>query len=149
MKNLRDLEINDLKKLLEEMGEKPFRAKQIYTWLHQNLVEHYDEMTNISKGLRDRLSAEYSVALPETVEVLTSKIDGTKKFIFRMQDGHVIESVWMEYQHGHSVCISSQVGCRMGCKFCIDARRPRTESDERRDARTDLPDPAYDRCPGR
>lgn len=118
MKNLRDLEINDLKKLLEEMGEKPFRAKQIYTWLHQNLVEHYDEMTNISKGLRDRLSAEYSVALPETVEVLTSKIDGTKKFIFRMQDGHVIESVWMEYQHGHSVCISSQVGCRMGCKFC-------------------------------
>ena len=97
MKNLRDLEINDLKKLLEEMGEKPFRAKQIYTWLHQNLVEHYDEMTNISKGLRDRLSAEYSVALPETVEVLTSKIDGTKKFIFRMQDGHVIESVWMEY----------------------------------------------------
>ena len=118
MKNLRDLEINDLKKLLEEMGEKPFRAKQIYTWLHQNLVEHYDEMTNISKGLRDRLSAEYSVGLPETVEVLTSKIDGTKKFIFRMQDGHVIESVWMEYQHGHSVCISSQVGCRMGCKFC-------------------------------
>ena len=84
MKNLRDLEINDLKKLLEEMGEKPFRAKQIYTWLHQNLVEHYDEMTNISKGLRDRLSAEYSVALPETVEVLTSKIDGTKKFIFRI-----------------------------------------------------------------
>ena len=96
MKNLRDLELKDLKKLLEEMGEKPFRAKQIYSWLHQNLVEHYDEMTNISKGLRDKLSAEYSVALPETVEVLTSKIDGTKKFIFRMQDGHVIESVWME-----------------------------------------------------
>ena len=76
MKNLRDLELKDLKKLLEEMGEKPFRAKQIYTWLHQNLVEHYDEMTNISKGLRDQLRAEYSVALPETVEVHRVRLDG-------------------------------------------------------------------------
>ena len=118
MKNLRDIELNDMKKLLEEMGEKPFHAKQLYRWLHQHLVTDFDEMTNLSKPLREKLRASYSIALPETVEVLTSKIDGTKKFIFRMQDSHVIESVWMEYQHGHSVCISSQVGCRMGCKFC-------------------------------
>ncbi len=118
MKNLRDLEYKDLETLVAEMGEKPFRAKQIYQWLHVKLVDGYDEMTNVSKQLRDKLSENYSAALPKTVEVLTSKIDGTKKFINRMQDGHVIESVWMQYQHGNSVCISSQVGCRMGCKFC-------------------------------
>lgn len=118
MKNLRDLEYKDLEMLLSEMGEKPFRAKQIYQWLHVKLVDGYDEMTNVSKQLRDKLSENYSASLPKTVEVLTSKIDGTKKFINRMQDGHVIESVWMKYQHGNSVCISSQVGCRMGCKFC-------------------------------
>ncbi len=118
MKNLRDLERNELKSLLMEMGEKPFRAQQLYTWLHQKLCGNYDEMMNLPKTLREQLQAQYSIALPEPVDILTSRIDGTKKFIFRLEDGHVIESVWMEYQHGHSVCISSQVGCRMGCRFC-------------------------------
>ena len=100
------------------MGEKAFRAKQLYQWLHVKLANGYDEMTDLSKSLRARLAETHSAALPEAVEILTSKIDGTKKFIFRMHDGHVIESVWMKYQHGNSVCISSQVGCRMGCRFC-------------------------------
>ena len=118
MKNLRDLELKELQSVLEEMGEKPFRAKQLYAWLHQKIAGAYEDMTNLSKALREKLQAAYSIQLPEPVEILTSRIDGTKKFIFRLEDGHVIESVWMEYQHGHSVCISSQVGCRMGCRFC-------------------------------
>ncbi len=118
MKNIRDLELKDLEKLLSDMGEKSFRAKQIYEWLHVKLVSDFKEMTNLPEGLRTRLAADFTAALPECAEVLTSQIDGTKKFIFRLQDGHVIESVWMQYQHGNSVCISSQVGCRMGCRFC-------------------------------
>jgi 23S rRNA (adenine2503-C2)-methyltransferase len=118
MENLRDLDFNELTELLTTMGEKAFRAKQLYQWLHVKLANGYDEMTDLSKSLRARLAETHSAALPEAVEILTSKIDGTKKFIFRMHDGHVIESVWMKYQHGNSVCISSQVGCRMGCRFC-------------------------------
>lgn len=118
MENLRDLDFNELTELLTTMGEKTFRAKQLYQWLHVKLANGYDEMTDLSKSLRARLAETHSAALPEAVEILTSKIDGTKKFIFRMHDGHVIESVWMKYQHGNSVCISSQVGCRMGCRFC-------------------------------
>lgn len=118
MDDLRNYEMVELKALIRELGEKEFRAKQLYGWLHQKLVDTYEEMNNLPKGLRDRLAEIYSIALPEAVEVLTSKLDGTKKFIFRLQDGHVIESVWMQYKHGNSVCISSQVGCRMGCRFC-------------------------------
>ena len=118
MENLRDLDFNELTELLTTMGENAFRAKQLYQWLHVKLANGYDEMTDLSKSLRARLAETHSAALPEAVEILTSKIDGTKKFIFRMHDGHVIESVWMKYQHGNSVCISSQVGCRMGCRFC-------------------------------
>ena len=118
MENLRDYELPALKTLLTELGEKPFRAKQLYAWLHQRLAASYEEMTDLSKGLREKLAESYTVKLPEAAEILTSKLDGTKKFIFRLADGHVIESVWMQYQHGNSVCISSQVGCRMGCRFC-------------------------------
>ena len=118
MKNIRDLEIKELTELIESMGEKSFRAAQLYQWLHVKLADGFDEMTNLPKSLREKLSEDYYATLPETVEVLTSRIDETKKFINRMKDGHVIESVWMKYQHGNSVCISSQVGCRMGCKFC-------------------------------
>ena len=118
MENLRDLELDDVKKLMISLGEKPFRAEQIYTWLHQKLVGSYEEMSNISKTLREHLAEQYFVSLPEAVQILVSKLDGTRKYIFRMEDGNVIESVWMPYQHGISVCISSQVGCRMGCRFC-------------------------------
>ena len=99
------------------LGDKPFRAKQIYSWLHDHLVTSYDEMTNLSKSLREKLK-EYPVTALKMVDVQTSRIDGTQKYLFRLSDGNVIESVLMRYKHGNSVCISSQVGCRMGCRFC-------------------------------
>lgn len=117
-KSLRDLELPELRGLLSDMGEKSFRAAQLYQWLHKRGAGSYEELSNISLSLRERLKDNYSIALPEAVEVLSSRLDGTRKFILRMEDGHVIESVWMKYRHGNSVCISSQVGCRMGCRFC-------------------------------
>ena len=111
----------DMDEICSEMakiGEKSFRAKQIYEWLHVKLVTDFDEMTNISKDLREKLKANYCINMPKIVEIYKSKIDGTRKYLFQMQDGSIIESVLMKYKHGNSVCISSQVGCRMGCKFC-------------------------------
>lgn len=103
---------------IAKIGEKTFRAKQIYEWLHVKLVVDFDEMTNLSKDLREKLKANYCINMPKIVEIYKSKIDGTRKYLFQMQDGSIIESVLMKYNHGNSVCISSQVGCRMGCKFC-------------------------------
>ena len=100
------------------MGEKAFRAKQIYDWLHVKLVRSFDEMTNLSNDLRGRLKENYTLTTLEIVKVQESKIDGTRKYLFKLPDGNLIESVWMIYKHGNSVCVSSQVGCRMGCKFC-------------------------------
>ena len=111
----------DMDEICSEMakiGEKSFRAKQIYEWLHVKLVTDFDEMTNISKDLREKLKANYIINMPKIVEIYKSKIDGTRKYLFQLQDGSIIESVLMKYKHGNSVCISSQVGCRMGCKFC-------------------------------
>ncbi len=116
--DLRSLYVEELKELVRELGEKPFKASQIYDWLHKKQVSDYGEMTNLSRQLREKLAGEYPLYNMEAVQVQTSKIDGTKKFLFRLRDGYVIESVWMKYQHGNSVCISSQVGCRMGCRFC-------------------------------
>ena len=110
--------LDELKEYLNSIGEKPFRAKQIYKWLHQKLVESFDDMTNISKNLKEKLNNDFYIQSLEMVQVLTSKIDGTQKFLFRLNDGNVIESVLMRYKHGNSVCISTQVGCRMGCRFC-------------------------------
>jgi len=103
---------------LEKIGEKKFRGKQIYEWLHKNLVDGFEEMSNLSKELRNRLKAHYHLVHLQTLEVQTSKIDGTQKYLFELEDGNVIESVLMKYKHGNSICISSQVGCRMGCVFC-------------------------------
>lgn len=107
--------------LLEEMiscGEQRFRAKQIYEWLHVRLAEDFSEMTNLSKALRARLKEQYEILPVVMLEKQESRLDGTCKFLFRLHDGHVVESVWMRYHYGNSVCISSQVGCRMGCRFC-------------------------------
>lgn len=116
--DLRSMYPKELQQVMAELGEKPFKAKQLFEWLHQKRAKSYEEMTNLSKGLREKLSAEYPIENLEVLEVQESKLDGTKKFLFRLSDGNVIESVWMKYHHGNSVCISSQVGCRMGCKFC-------------------------------
>lgn len=108
----------ELSEALSLMGEKPFRAKQVYEWLHQKLVTDFEEMSSLSKELRRKLADSFSLTVLEPVEVKVSAIDGTRKYLFRLADGNVIESVWMQYHHGNSVCISSQVGCRMGCRFC-------------------------------
>ena len=116
--DIKSLTLEELSGQLKAMGLKAFRAKQIYQWLHEKLVESFDEMTNLSLGDRERLKERYRLTVLKPVEVLTSKIDGTRKYLFSLGDGNVIESVWMKYKHGNSVCISSQVGCRMGCRFC-------------------------------
>lgn len=117
----KDIRAYTYEELIEEMvsiGEKKFRAKQIYEWLHVKLADSFDEMSNISIPLRKKLDEQYIILPVEMVERQQSKIDGTNKFLFKLYDGNMVESVLMKYKHGNSVCISSQVGCRMGCRFC-------------------------------
>lgn len=112
------MSFEELEAVLADMGEKPFRAKQIFSWIHEKQVSDFSEMTNLSKVLRETLSKQSFLTTLHPVKVLVSKLDGTRKYLFRLADGNIIESVWMEYHHGNSVCISTQVGCRMGCRFC-------------------------------
>lgn len=116
--DIKSLTLEELTQVIRQMGDKPFRAKQIYQWLHQKLVTDFDAMGNIPKTLRDQLKEQFTLTALHPVDVKISQIDGTRKYLFRLADGNVIESVWMQYHHGNSVCISSQVGCRMGCRFC-------------------------------
>ena len=116
--DLKSLDLIELKECIKDMGEPAFRAKQLYEWLHIKQASGYDDMTNIPKSLKEKLSKDFSFTRLEVVEVQESHIDETKKFLFALSDGNVIESVFMKYRFGVSVCISSQVGCRMGCKFC-------------------------------
>ncbi|MDD6207224.1 MAG: 23S rRNA (adenine(2503)-C(2))-methyltransferase RlmN [Clostridiales bacterium] len=117
-KDIRSMTLEELTKDMEKMGEKAFRAKQVYQWLHEKLVEQFEDMTNLSKPLREKLMENYRIPRMTILSVLTSENNDTKKYLFQLEDGNVIESVWMRYHHGNSVCISSQVGCRMGCRFC-------------------------------
>lgn len=116
--DIKSMNLAELKDFMVEIGEKPFRAKQIYEWLHVKQVESFDEMTNISKKMIESLKERCELISLKKEEVQISKLDGTRKYLFALSDGNVIESVLMRYKHGNSVCISSQVGCRMGCKFC-------------------------------
>lgn len=118
MVDIKSLTLEELKKEMERIGEKPFRAKQLYQWMHQKLARGFDEMTNLPAAMRDRCAALYEYTAVKQVRMQESAIDGTKKFLFELRDGSLVESVWMKYKHGNSVCISSQVGCRMGCAFC-------------------------------
>lgn len=115
--DIKSLTIEECAELLGSWGEKKFRAAQIFTWLHARRINNFDEMTDLSKSLRERLKQECEIVTLKEVERLSS-VDGTCKFLFELADGQVIESVLMKYHHGNSVCISSQVGCRMGCRFC-------------------------------
>ena len=110
--------LEELKNTVLELGEKPFRAKQLYEWMHVKLADNFDEMTNLSKNFRQKLKENCTLTALKKVEVQISKIDGTRKYLFALSDGNVVESVHMRYHHGNSVCISSQVGCKMGCRFC-------------------------------
>jgi len=117
-KDIKSLTLSELEEEMTGMGEKAFRARQIYEWMHVKLARGFGEMTNLSKELQRKCEEKYVYTVLEAVRVQESGIDGTKKFLFELADGNVVESVWMKYKHGNSVCISSQVGCRMGCRFC-------------------------------
>lgn len=116
--DIKSMNLSELTTWIGTLGEKSFRAKQIYQWLHQKHIGDFSDMTNISKKLLAQLQEKAVLTTLKPLEIQTSKVDGTKKYLFLLEDGNVIESVLMRYKHGNSVCISSQVGCRMGCKFC-------------------------------
>ena len=116
--DIKSLPLKELEELFTSEGEKAFRARQMYQWMHVKLVRSFGEMTNLPKAFREECENRYSLTALQAVRVQESAADGTKKFLFALSDGNVVESVWMKYRHGNSVCISSQVGCRMGCRFC-------------------------------
>ena len=117
MKNIKDYNLEELKEELKSIGEKPFRAEQIFKWVYQDKVKSFDDMTNLSLELREKLKKEYTLC---NFKILKKQVasDGTKKYLFDVLDGNAIETVLMSYHHGYSICVSSQIGCKMGCKFC-------------------------------
>ena len=115
--NLKSLTQPELAAILKELGQPAFRAKQVYTWLHKG-VRTYDEMTNLPKNLRDVLSEKYPIQAPKVVRKQESSRDGTIKYLWELSDGNCVETVLMRYHYGNTVCISTEVGCRMGCAFC-------------------------------
>jgi 23S rRNA (adenine2503-C2)-methyltransferase len=117
MKNIKSMLPEEIRDEFREMGQPAFRGEQIFKWLHSG-VTSFDEMTNLPKSLRERLSEEYYITVPKISRKQVSKIDGTIKYLWELRDGNCVESVLMHYEHGNTICISSQVGCRMGCAFC-------------------------------
>lgn len=116
--DIKSLNIEELENYIVQNGQPKFRAKQLYQWMHKKRVTSFDEMGNLPGTMRKDLSEQTEFVVLKPVQVLISKIDGTRKYLFGLHDGNVIESVFMRYKHGNSVCISSQAGCRMGCRFC-------------------------------
>ena len=117
MKNIKDYDLNELKQEFIKMGEKPFRAEQVFKWLYENKVNSFDEMTNLSLELREKLKQNYEMHNFNILRKQESS-DGTIKYLFDVLDGNAIETVLMSYHHGYSICVSTQIGCKMGCKFC-------------------------------
>lgn len=117
MKNIKDYDLEELKKEFINLGEKPYRAEQVFKWLYENNVTSFEEMTNLSIELREKLKSNFSLCIYKIVKKQVSS-DGTKKYLFDILDGNMIETVLMEYHHGKTLCVSSQIGCKMGCKFC-------------------------------
>lgn len=115
--NLKSLTQPELAAILKELGQPAFRAKQVYTWLHKG-VRSYEEMTNLPKSLRDRLAESYPIHAPQVLRKQESQRDGTIKYLWELSDGNCVETVLMRYHYGNTVCISTEVGCRMGCAFC-------------------------------
>lgn len=115
--NLKSMTLGEMTQLFKETGQPAFRAKQIYTWLHKG-VRGYDEMTNLPKPLRERLAGDYPIHAPQVVRKQESQRDGTIKYLWQLSDGNCVETVLMRYHYGNTVCISTEVGCRMGCAFC-------------------------------
>ena len=117
MNNIKDYNLEELKQELISIGEKPFRAEQIFKWIYQDNVTSFDEMTNLSLELREKLKQSYTLCIFNILRKQES-LDGTIKYLFDVLDGNAIETVLMKYHHGYSLCVSTQIGCKMGCKFC-------------------------------
>lgn len=115
--DLKSFDFRELNTFIANMGQKPFRGKQIYQWMHKQLARSFEEMTNLPKELREKLAKETAICGAKVVKRQLSS-DGTNKFLMELSDGNHVESVLMKYKHGNSVCISTQAGCRMGCRFC-------------------------------
>ena len=118
MTDLKSMTLSEMESWFQEAGDPRFRAAQVFEWVQKKRAHSFEEMTNLPKKLRERLQAEAFIECLETLEVQVSKVDGTRKYLFGLKDGNCVESVFMRYHHGNSVCISTQVGCRMGCRFC-------------------------------
>lgn len=119
--DIKSLNQIELAEALKAMGEPSFRTKQVFTWLHRG-CRSFDEMTNLSKGLRQKLDEAFYITVPHVVRKQESQKDGTIKYLWRLRDGNCVESVLMRYHHGNSICISSEVGCAMGCAFCASTK---------------------------
>ena len=115
--NLKSLTQPELADILKQLGQPAFRAKQVFSWLHKG-VRSYEEMTNLPKALREALAREYPLYAPTAVRRQESQKDGTIKYLWQLSDGNCVETVLMRYRYGNTVCISTEVGCRMGCAFC-------------------------------
>ena len=116
--DIKSLELAELTEAMVQMGQPKFRGKQVYSWLHEKRVESFEEMSNLPAAFRQQLAQNYYINRLSIIRKLTSKIDGTQKYLLRLKDNNCVEAVLMKYKYGNSVCISTQVGCRMGCKFC-------------------------------
>ena len=123
MKNIKDYNLEELKQEIIKLGEKPFRAEQIFRWIFVEKVKSFSEITNLSESLREKLNENYDIC-NFSIERKLESIDGTKKYLFGLNDGNAIETVLMQYHHGKTVCVSSQIGCKMGCKFCASTGIP-------------------------
>ena len=117
MKNIKDFNLDELQEELVSIGEKKYRAEQIFKWIYVEKVKEFDEMTNLSLELREKLKANYTMCNYQILRKQESS-DGTKKYLFDVLDSNAIETVLMQYHHGKTICVSSQIGCKMGCKFC-------------------------------
>ena len=117
MTDIKSMTMEEITQACRDMGEPAFRGKQIFTWLHKG-VTSFDGMSNLSKALREKLASQYYITAPTVARKQMSRLDGTIKYLWELSDGNCIETVLMQYKHGNTVCISSQVGCRMGCAFC-------------------------------
>jgi 23S rRNA (adenine2503-C2)-methyltransferase len=117
LRDLKSMDLNEMTAFMKDLGEPAFRGKQVYQWLHRGAAS-FEEMSNLSKPLREKLSESCFITVPQVERKLVSRQDGTIKYLWRLRDGNCVETVLMRYHHGNTVCISSQVGCRMGCTFC-------------------------------
>ena len=127
MTDIKSMTQQELARFLKELGEPTFRAKQVFTWLHRG-VTSFEDMTNLSKPLREKLAERCFITAPMVARKQESRLDGTIKYLWELSDGNCIETVLMQYHHGNTVCISSQVGCRMGCRFCASTQAGRVRN---------------------